>query len=112
MQHRGVALVVPPMARHCLLATPDVLTYFVEPHCVFADRLRQEYGNGITAAPDLRDLSEDDVRPAGSRPSGELDPRLVLALNALADQSIPLPSVAAKVGLSPQRLRALARQQL
>jgi AraC-like DNA-binding protein len=112
ISHRAAALVVPPMVRHCLLATADVLTYFVEPHCVFADRLRQHYGNGVTAAPELRDLSEDDVRPAVNRRSGELDPRLVLALNALMDQSIPLPSLAAKVGLSPQRLRALARHQL
>lgn len=110
--HRASALVVPPMQRHCLQATPDVLTYFVEPHCVFADRLRQHHGNEITAAPELRDLTEDDVRPLGSRRSAELDPRLVQALNALADSGIPLPSLAAKVGLSPQRLRALARQQL
>ncbi len=110
--HRATAIVVPPMQRHCLLATADVLTYFVEPHCAFADRLREHYGNGITAAPELRALSEDDVRPAGSRGSDELDPRLVFALNALADGDISLPSVAAEVGLSPQRLRALARQQL
>jgi AraC-like DNA-binding protein len=30
----------------------------------------------------------------------------------LADSDIPLPSLAADIGLSPQRLRALARQQL
>ncbi len=112
ISHRAVALVVPPMERHCLLATPDVLTYFVEPHCVFADRLRKQYGNGVTAAPELRDLSEDAVRPSGNRRSAELDPRLVLALNALQDESIPLPTLAAQVALSPQRLRALARDQL
>ena len=110
--HRAAALVVPPMQRHCLLATPDVLIYFVEPHCEFADRLRQHYGNAITAAPELRDLNEDDVRPGGNQPSGELDPRLVQALNALADTRITLSSLAATVGLSSQRLRALARQQL
>jgi AraC-like DNA-binding protein len=110
--HRAVVLVVPPMQRHCLLATLDVLIYFIEPHCVFADQLRQDYGNAIVAAPELRDLSEDDIRPLGGRQSGELDPRLVSALNALADNNVPLPSVAATVGLSPQRLRALAREQL
>ena len=110
--HRAAALLVPPMERHCLLATPDVLTYFVEPHCVFADRMRRDYGNAITAAPELRDLSDDDVRPVGRRPSDELDPRLVLALNTLADSTIALPSLAAQVGLSPQRLRVLAQQQL
>ncbi len=110
--HRGAALVVPPMQPHCLLATADVLTYFVEPHCAFADRLRERYGDGITTAPELTDLTEDDVRPAGGRGSNDLDPRLVLALNALADSDIALPALAVDVGLSPQRLRALARQQL
>jgi AraC-like DNA-binding protein len=112
LQHRAAALVVAPMERHCLQATPDVLTYFVEPHCVFADRLRRHYGNGVAAAPELHDLSEDEVRPAGTRRSDELDPRLVQALNALADHHVSLPSLATKVGLSPQRLRALAQSQL
>ena len=110
--HRAAALVVPPMQRHCLLATANVLTYFVEPHCAFADRLREHYGDGITEAPELTGLSEDDVRPAGIRGSDELDPRLVNALNTLADSDIALPDLATHVGLSPQRLRALARQQL
>jgi AraC-like DNA-binding protein len=110
--HRGAGLVVPPMQPHCLLATADVLTYFIEPHCAFADRLRERYGDGITTAPELTDLTEDDVRPAGGRGSNDLDPRLVLALNALADSDIALPALAVDVGLSPQRLRALARQQL
>ena len=112
IRHQDVALVVPPMQRHCLLATPDVLTYFIEPHCAFADRLREPYGHGITTSPELRDLSEDDVRPVGVLRSSQLDPRLVQALNALGDQSIPLPSLATNLGLSPQRLRALARSQL
>ena len=110
--HRAAALVVPPMHRHCLQPTPDVLVFFVEPHCAFADTLRRRYGDAISAAPELRDLSEDDVRPVGNRDSDELDARLVLALNALADSDIALPAVAAQVGLSPQRLRALAREQL
>ncbi|MFI5506303.1 helix-turn-helix domain-containing protein [Mycobacterium sp. NPDC051804] len=110
--HRAAALVVPPMQRHCLLATADVLTYFIEPHCAFADRLREHYGDGITAAPELLGLGEDDVRPAGIRGSDDLDPRLVDALNTLADSDIALPDLASEVGLSPQRLRALARQQL
>lgn len=110
--HRAAALVVPPMRRHCLLATADVLTYFVEPHCAFADRLRAHHGDGITAAPELQDLTEDDVRPAGHHGAGDLDPRLMQALNALADSAIALPELAAEVGLSPQRLRSLAQQQL
>jgi AraC-like DNA-binding protein len=109
---RAAVLVVAPMEPHSLQANPDVLTYFVEPHCVFADRLRERHGTGISAAPELRDLHEDDVRPAGVRPSNQLDPRLVRTLTALGDRRASLPSLAADVGLSPQRLRALARDQL
>jgi AraC-like DNA-binding protein len=112
VKHRAVALVVAPMERHSLLTSPDVLIYFVDPHCGFADRLRRHHGNGITSAPELRDLSEADVRPADTIQSSDLDPRLVTALNALQDSSLPLPTLAATLGLSPQRLRALARRQL
>lgn len=110
--HRAVALVVPPMTRHRMLATAELLTFFIEPHCVFADRLRGRYADGITAAPELRDLREEDVGPASVRPSVELDPRLVEALNMLRDRTVAMPILAATVGLSPQRLRALARQQV
>ncbi|MEU0571524.1 helix-turn-helix domain-containing protein [Nonomuraea sp. NPDC005983] len=110
--HQAVALVVPPMARHRMLATAELLTFFVEPHCVFADRLRRRYGNGVIAAPELRNLREEDIGPAGGCPSSELDPRLVAALNTLRERSVPMPGLAAMVGLSPQRLRALARHQV
>jgi hypothetical protein len=109
--HRAAALVVRPMARHRMLATVELLTFFVEPHCVFADRLRERCDNGITAVPEMRDLREEDIGRAGVRPSSELDPRLVEALNTLRDRSVPMPSLAAMVGLSPPtgsgaRLRA------
>ncbi|GAA2277978.1 hypothetical protein GCM10010149_21820 [Nonomuraea roseoviolacea subsp. roseoviolacea] len=111
-RHRGVALVVPPMARHRMLTAADLLIFYIEPHCVFADRLRERCGDGITAVPELRDLREEDIGRAGVRPSAELDPRLVAALNTLKERSVPMPSLAAAVGLSPQRLRALARHQV
>jgi AraC-like DNA-binding protein len=111
-RHRAVALVVPPMVRHRVFATADLRTFFVEPHCVFADRLRERYRTGISAAPELRDLREEDIRRAGACRSAELDPRLVAALHALLDQPVRMPSLAAVVGLSPQRLRALAREQV
>ncbi|MFF2040954.1 helix-turn-helix domain-containing protein [Kitasatospora sp. NPDC058170] len=112
-RHSAPVLVVPPMVRHRMLATtPDLLTYFVEPHCAFADRLRVHRGHGISAADDLHGLAEEDLRPAGARPSEELDPRLLAAMDALAAGRIPMPALAASVGLSPQRLRALAHGQL
>lgn len=106
--HRAAALVVPPMTRHQMLAATDVLTYFIEPQSAFADRLRDCHG--ITPADELRDLREDDIRPAAARASGALDPRLVAAMDTTVDLS--MPDLAARVGLSPQRLRALAQQQL
>ncbi|MET7567456.1 AraC family transcriptional regulator [Streptomyces sp. NPDC005492] len=110
--HRAEALVVPPMVRHRMLAAGYLLTFFVEPHCAFADRLREHCGAGVTAVPALRDLDEAEVHRAVARPSGELDPRLLAAMDTLAERPVPMPELAAGVGLSPQRLRALARQQL
>lgn len=110
VRHQSVALLVPPMVRHRILAAADLLTFFVEPHRAFADRLRERPGgNALTAAPDLADLSVDEIT---REPSTEVDPRLVRALTMVADRSVPMPDVAAAVGLSPQRLRALAQRQL
>ncbi|MER7542062.1 AraC family transcriptional regulator [Spirillospora sp. NPDC127506] len=111
-RHSGPALLVPPMAGHRLHAAPALRTFFIEPHCAFADRLRPLCGAGVAPAPGLRGLREDDVRAAGGRPSGELDARLLNAMRALMDEPAPMPVLAAKAGLSPQRLRALAREQL
>jgi AraC-like DNA-binding protein len=108
--HRGVALVVPPMVRHRMLTGTDLLTFFVEPHCAFADRLRERCGAGVTVASELRGLREEEAGLA--RSSRALDPRLVAAMDAVTAPGRSMPEVAAQVGLSPQRLRALARQQL
>ncbi|MFC4070233.1 helix-turn-helix domain-containing protein [Actinoplanes subglobosus] len=48
----------------------------------------------------------------GAPPSGNLDPRLVRALEMLRDGDARITGLAAAVGLSPQRLRGLARQQV
>lgn len=111
-QHRAAALVVSPMAPHRILAIRDLVTYFIEPHCLFADRLRQRYDAGIAAAPELGELRESDVAAACRGQSEELDPRLVTALAVLAGSNLAMPSLAAEIGLSPQRLRALARREL
>ncbi|MFI6326137.1 helix-turn-helix domain-containing protein [Nonomuraea sp. NPDC050556] len=107
--HRGPALVVAPMVRHRLLAAPYLTTFYVDPHCAFADRLRALCPSGIAVAPGLRDLTEDQIGP---QLSGELDGRLAAAMDALAAGPVPMPLLAASVGLSPQRLRALAGRQL
>ncbi|WP_221327905.1 AraC family transcriptional regulator [Actinoplanes sp. L3-i22] len=107
IEHRGVALVVPPMVRHRLLPAADLVTFYVEPHSVFADDLRARYRDGIAAAPELHDLRE-----IGEGRSRALDPRLVRAMRLLSERNLSMPELAAEVGLSPQRLRALARQQV
>ncbi|MCX4803894.1 AraC family transcriptional regulator [Streptomyces sp. NBC_01214] len=116
---RGAALLVPPMTAHRMLSAGDLLTVFVEPHSALADRLRGRCGSGsgIVAVPELRRLDEAELGRAAALPSTGLDPRL-LAAGALLEgrageeEPVPMELVAARVGLSPQRLRALARQQL
>lgn len=109
--HRAAVLVVPPMTRHRMLAMADVRTYFIDPQCAFADRLRECHG--ITPAGELRGLREEEISLAAARGSGELDPRLVAAMETtLRAWELAMPELAGRVGLSPQRLRALARRQL
>lgn len=111
MCHRAEVLVVPPMTRHQLLPAADVHTYYVDPSSAFADRLRG--CTGITPAAELRGLREEDVRRASARASGSLDPRLVAAMDTtMAAWDLSMPELAERVGLSPQRLRALARREL
>ncbi|MFI5645311.1 helix-turn-helix domain-containing protein [Kitasatospora sp. NPDC051705] len=112
VRHRGDAVVVAPMVRHRMAPSRSVLVFFVDPHCAFADRLRAGCGAGVTVAPRWRGLTEADLRAAGALPSAEVDPRLWAAMQALADDRVPLSGLAALVGLSPQRLRALAQRQL
>ncbi|GAA4090202.1 hypothetical protein GCM10022248_70210 [Nonomuraea soli] len=83
-EHRGPALVVPPMVRHRLLAGGELRVFFVEPHSVFADRLRGLGGEGISVVGELRDLQVEDVRWGVS---GELDARLVEAMRLLATEN-------------------------
>ncbi|MEU9016133.1 AraC family transcriptional regulator [Actinomadura sp. NPDC048394] len=104
------ALIVPPMVGHRLHPAKALRIFFVEPQCAFADRLRLVCGNGITPAPGMGGLREEDV--AGGRLSEELDGRLLDAMRVLMDERITMTALAARVGLSPQRLRALAREEL
>ena len=110
--HRGEALVVAPMSGHRMLTgTDELLTFFVDPHLAFAEMLRERWDEGVSEAPELRDLGVEDLRPG--RPSEALDPRLGEAMElAAADPARSMAEVASAVGISPQRLRALARAQL
>lgn len=111
VQHRGPALVVPPMTWHRLLPSADLRTYFVDPQCAFADRLRG-YG-GITVVDALADLRDEDLGPAAAQASDGFDPRLVDAMElTLSEWQLSMPEHAARVGISPQRLRSVARETL
>ncbi|MFG2623030.1 helix-turn-helix domain-containing protein [Streptomyces sp. NPDC048507] len=117
---RAPALLVPPMTAHRMVPAEDLLTLFVEPDSAFADRLRAHggCGAGIVAVPELYGLAATGPGPAAALPSALLDPRLLAAavlldgLEGEPGEPVPMELVAARVGLSPQRLRALARQQL
>ena len=110
--HQGAALLVPPMVPHRIKAHPELLTYFIDPHCAFADRLRRRGGSGVTVAADLSGLAERDIGQGGGGPSSGLDPRLVDALQLIDSDAVALSDVAVAVGLSPPRLRAMARHEL
>ncbi|MFF4193986.1 helix-turn-helix domain-containing protein [Nonomuraea sp. NPDC001831] len=139
--HRGPALIIPPMVRHRMPGAPDVRIWFVEPQCSYASVLRDRCtrfpgttpigsdlppddgpptgsdlppgGGVITAAADLHALREEDFRRVVEpRPFRALDPRLVVAMEALTSRNLLVADAAAQAGLSPQRLRALARLQL
>jgi len=112
VRHEATTLVVSPMTPHRISAVTELLTYFVEPQCVFADRLRAHHVAGIAPAPELNNLEERDIGPSGGGPSAELDPRVLAALSALRDGSVPLSGLAGSLGVSPQRLRGLARRDL
>ncbi|WP_063761143.1 helix-turn-helix domain-containing protein [Streptomyces sp. NRRL S-237] len=64
--------------------------------------------------PELGRLDEAELGRAAALPSAGLDPRLLAAaaLPAGLEEPVPMDVVAARVGLSPRRLRALSRQQL
>jgi AraC-like DNA-binding protein len=110
IRHRGSVLVIPPMTRHALMATHGLVMYLIDPHCVFADGLRQRCADQISVVSELGALQEHDIVSPGR--AATLDQRLVEAMTILASEDVALPAVAAMVGLSPQRLRALARMQL
>jgi AraC-like DNA-binding protein len=149
--HHAPALLVTPMTRHQLLATPDALTFFIDPQSALADRLRAQSSPPLTSPPPtsppltsppltsppltsspltsspppmnadsppsaphagvavLHDLRPDDIRRQAALASPALDRRLVAAM---ALPHLAIPEVAARVGLSPQRLRAVARAEL
>lgn len=112
--HAAPVLVVPPLLRHQMQPIARLRNYFVEPHCRFADLLREGCVSGVSAMPQLSELSEEDVRSLGASASLDVDARLQQVMDALSEPGAerPMPELAREAGLSPQRLRALAQEQL
>ncbi|MEV6344776.1 helix-turn-helix domain-containing protein [Actinoplanes sp. NPDC051851] len=108
-EHRAGVLLVPPMVRHRLLPASALRTMYVEPHSALADLLRRRCAGRLVAAPELRDLGEAELDRGFS---AALDPRLLAALAILRERPVAMPALAAEVGLSAPRLRALAHAQL
>ena len=112
--HCAPVLVVPPLLRHQMQPIAWLRNYFVEPHSRFADLLREGGCKGITAMPQLADLREEQIRDLGASASLRVDARLQQVMQALSDPGDlrAMPELAQAAGLSPQRLRALAQEQL
>jgi AraC-like DNA-binding protein len=108
--HQGAALLVPPGLPHRMLPSAEAWAFYVEPVSALADELRERAGSAISVVDDLRGLGETEL--VAARSSRRLDPRLVRAMTALDEPGRSMTDVAAEVGLSPQRLRSLAREQL
>lgn len=108
--HRGTALVVSPMTKHRMEAGGELRLFFVEPQHAFSDHLRRRWGRGISSAGELEDLVDEDIRFAPE--PGSLDPRLLEAMGLVTVPGTTIGEIASRVGVSPHRLRALARDQL
>jgi AraC-like DNA-binding protein len=115
--YRSNVLLVPPMVRHRGVPGPTTVTLlFVEAQCALGRALRSRCTGGVTEAADLHPVAHD-VAALERRLHVErlppLDGRLSVVLAELeARGSGSIRSAATAVGLSPTRLRDLARAQL
>jgi AraC-like DNA-binding protein len=100
----GPVLLIAPMVRHRLLARDHAEVVFIEPQSTLGRALLARHAAEVTVLDALPDLTQ-----VGERFSA-IDPRLAAALALL--ETVSVREAAAAVGLSPQRLGAIARAQL
>lgn len=125
LTYEAVSLVIRPLVRHAISPHPDVGILYLEPQSRLAMWLVDSLDDGEVAAlprPLCELLNKDraietwagEVQDAAESHVANLDPRVVEALRLLAlqPQSGAIEAVAAQVGLSDSRLRALVRGQL
>lgn len=123
--HRGRSLFIRPMVPHALAAEGTLSLLYVEPQSPLAAALLESSApNDISRfSSELAGRLDPSRSPAewidalaASLPSegDHLDPRLAQATAALSDNpgALAVAAAAAAAGLSPSRLRALARRQL
>ena len=112
-QFAGSGIVVRPHVRHRLLPLAQGRVYLVEP--------TSDIGAALLASlPDEPVQLVDDIqrrldRLLDARLAEPIDPRLQAAINLLGGPAAlqnDLAGIARKVGLSPERLRAIAARQL
>jgi AraC-like DNA-binding protein len=115
--YRSKVLLIPPMVSHRTMpGRNSVIFLFVEAQSDLGRALRSRCTDGVTEAPELHPHA-NDVATLERRLRVDrlppLDRRLAAALASLqARGSSSIRSTATEVGLSPTRLRDLARTQL
>ncbi len=100
----GPVLVIASMVRHRLMARDHADIVFIEPQSALGRAIRAGHDDKVRVLDALPDL-----RRGGERFTA-VDPRLVAALKVFETASVR--AAAAAVGLSPQRLGAIARAEL
>ncbi|MFD9908377.1 helix-turn-helix domain-containing protein [Streptomyces sp. NPDC059063] len=117
----GAGVLVPPQYAHTCAASSGFVAVFLDPWCVRADpsgptwlgartarRLLDALGHGGLGV-DVEALRRELAAAAG--PPATVDPRVVCAVRGSA-RAARLDTLAADVGLSPARLRALVRTEV
>ena len=115
--YRSTVLLIPPMVSHCVVPDQHAVTFlFVEAQSGLGRALRSRCTDVVTEAADLYPFAHDVAaleRRLNVDRLPPLDGRLSTALAMLeAGGSASIRSTATEVGLSPTRLRDLARAQL
>ncbi|MGV9878545.1 helix-turn-helix domain-containing protein [Streptomyces sp. NPDC003006] len=121
----GAGVLVPPQYTHACATTSAFVAVFIDPWCLRADpsaptwldgcavrRLLDASDGGVGAggAPDAEALRAEVASVAGPRTG--VDPRVPYAVRAACANASRVDAVAAELGLSPARLRALVAAEV
>ncbi|ATL32817.1 helix-turn-helix domain-containing protein [Streptomyces formicae] len=116
----GAGVLVPPQYTHTCAASSGFVAAFLDPWCLHADTEGPTWLDGPTvrrlldAARDRAGLDAEALRAEATAALGAprgVDPRIPLAVRAAAAGAARIDAVAADLGLSTARLRALVAAQ-